>query len=132
MFEKKRNSETSRSDTGISHEQWPISRLCTALMNRNTFDSLISRAAVLSFILCLLVIVPAEARTWYVDLSPQGGQMTGALGNAWNSLAFNGLAAGDTVYISGGPRVRLKAYTLPGRVRSSARFRDRDELGIHR
>lgn len=91
----------------------PFDRFHKASMtsNRTIFSSAIGRASVISFILCLLVI-PASASSWYVDPAATGSNNGTSWANAWASLSFSGIAAGDTVYISGGPSGQTRTYNI--------------------
>jgi hypothetical protein len=90
-------------------------------MKPTIFSSIRNSVIALSFILCLLAI-PAGAATWYVDNGATGANNGKSWTNAWTSLSFSGLAAGDTVYISGGPAGSTKTYNLAGNLTSVSGF----------
>src|SRR5258708_12035348 len=54
-----------------------------------------------------------DAATWYVDSAATGERNGTSWGNAWTALTqIAGAAAGDTVYISGGPSGSNRNYTV--------------------
>jgi hypothetical protein len=61
-------------------------------------------------------VTPVKATTWYVDSSAAtGAKNGGSWTNAWTALTqISGVAAGDTVYISGGPSGSTRTYSISG------------------
>jgi hypothetical protein len=68
----------------------------------------------------VLVIVSAgiqaqAAKTWYVDSGATGSHNGSSWTDAWTSLSqISGVAAGDTVNISGGPSGSTRSYSMNG------------------
>src|SRR5258708_10013440 len=55
----------------------------------------------------------ADAATWYVDSAATGTRNGTSWANAWTALTqIAGAAAGDTVYISGGPSGSNRNYSV--------------------
>jgi hypothetical protein len=66
----------------------------------------------LVFMCCF--VTPVKATTWYVDSSAAGADNGTSWVNAWTALSqINGVAPGDTVYISGGPSGQTRNYSVP-------------------
>ncbi len=66
-------------------------------------------------IVCCLLITSAKAATWYVDSTAAGSANGTSWSNAWTAVAqIAGVAAGDTVYFSGGPSGSSRTYNLNG------------------
>lgn len=61
-----------------------------------------------------LLVVPTQASTWYVDSGATGLNNGTSWANAWTSLSLasgSSVAAGDTVYVSGGPSGGSRSYS---------------------
>jgi hypothetical protein len=68
-----------------------------------------------SLILMCCFAASANAATWYVDSSATGSNNGTSWANAWtNVTAVSGVAAGDTVNISGGPAGQTRTYSVSG------------------
>ena len=68
-------------------------------------------SAIIAIFLALTSI--SESATWYVDSSVSSSGNGTSWGTAWRSLSnISGIAAGDTVYISGGRSGSTQTYTL--------------------
>jgi hypothetical protein len=62
----------------------------------------------------LVLVVPAEATTWYVDNTAGGSNNGTSWSNAWTSIsAIKVASGGDTVYFSGGSTNSSQTYTVP-------------------
>ena len=102
--------------------------LLTAGMNELTFFKLkgspqhhtlqsarrFGRFALLKFLLLLPLFSAgaAHATLWYVDNTATGANNGTSWANAWKAISsIKGVAAGDTVYISGGPSGSSQTYT---------------------
>lgn len=78
--------------------------------------------AILLFLTALLAI-PLHAATRYVDSNATGANNGTSWTDAWKTLgAMTGLAAGDTVYISGGASGSSITYDLAGEFTSNPGF----------
>ena len=63
-----------------------------------------------------------SGNTWYVDPAAGGLNNGTSWTNAWTSLSLSGVAAGDTVYISGGAQGNTQTYNLAGAFNSITGF----------
>ena len=74
----------------------------------------IQTLAVVGFLFFVSVSTNAStAVTWYVDNTATGASNGTSWTNAWTSLSqISGVAAGDTVYISGGPSGSSQSYSV--------------------
>jgi len=64
-------------------------------------------------VVALSAFIPVQAATWYVDGTAAGAKNGTSWANAWASFSqMSGMAAGDVVYISGGPSGGTQTYTL--------------------
>jgi hypothetical protein len=74
----------------------------------------IQTLAVVGFLFFVSVSANAStAVTWYVDNTATGASNGTSWTNAWTSLSqISGVAAGDTVYISGGPSGSSQSYSV--------------------
>lgn len=82
--------------------------------------------SVTRFSMLLLVcfsVSSIHAATRYVDISAKGANNGTSWTDAWNTLSFSGLSAGDTVYISGGPSGGTVTYNLAGEFTSISGFK---------